>query len=342
MKTNRAITIIHIVCWLIFAIPLLFLVDIEDDKRTELMFRWLGFTLTSIVAFYVIYSFIIPYFLVRKRYYWFACSFLLFMGIYPLLLTYLRPFIRYASDQNLQMTYWGKEFETRYLVNLGYTIIIVVIGAMGRFTFDWFRHMQIQSELKNQNLNSELALLKSQLNPHFLFNTLNNIHTLVYKKSDNADKAVLKLSHLMRYVLYESNEDKVPLTKEIEYLNNYIELEKLRMSTPEQVEFTIKGSYNSENIAPMILVPFIENAFKHSNKNKNDNFIRILLSVKDDKLLFSCSNTLNDIDDNKNGTGGIGLKNVQRRLELLYPKKYNLEIHQTEHTYTIQLNLNLD
>jgi two-component system LytT family sensor kinase len=186
----------------------------------------------------------------------------------------------------------------------------------------------------------ELALLRSQINPHFLFNTLNNIYSLVYKKSDDAPEAVMKMSSIMRYMLYDATTDKVLLEKEIEYLKSFIELEKLRIRHKDFVELNITGNVEGRTIAPMLLIPFVENAFKHGSRSVTNPGIRINLSIGPKQILFEVSNHVRQNGTaTKDEVGGIGLTNIRRRLNLLYPGKYQLDINQNEDMYLVNLIL---
>jgi len=205
-----------------------------------------------------------------------------------------------------------------------------------------FQANQLKSEMQLQNKISEIALLRSQINPHFLFNTLNNIYSLVNKNSDNAPSAVMKLSELMRYMLYEANTDKVSLEKEINYLKSFIELQLLRTKNNDFVEFNIIGNIYGKSITPMIFIHFIENAFKHGSKINQNPGILINLHLDENYLKFDITNTYqkNGII-NKDQTGGIGLKNVIRRLELIYPNKHTLEISDSDGYFKVKLELTL-
>jgi ligand-binding sensor domain-containing protein len=201
---------------------------------------------------------------------------------------------------------------------------------------------QLKSEMQHQNKISEIALLRSQINPHFLFNTLNNIYSLVNKKSEEAPPAVMKLSELMRFMLYEANTDKVSLEKEINYLKSYIGLQLLRIKNNDFFEFNITGNIYGKSITPMIFIPFIENAFKHGNKKEHNPGILINLQVDETYLRFEISNYYqSNLLINKDYTGGIGLKNVRRRLELMYPNKHSLEISDSNGYFKVNLELTL-
>ncbi len=180
----------------------------------------------------------------------------------------------------------GKEmiFKTIYMWNnLRMVIVIGIYAILIRFMINWFESQKLRDELINQQQASELALMRSQINPHFLFNTLNNIYSLVYRKSEEAPEAVMKLSSIMRYMLHDSASQKVPLEKEIEYLKSFIELQNLRIKQPDFVSLKLDGNIAGRNIAPMLLISFVENAFKHGSKEPRPGIL-IHLSVINGKI----------------------------------------------------------
>ena len=203
-----------------------------------------------------------------------------------------------------------------------------------------YQAKQLKVELISQNQASELALLRSQINPHFLFNTLNNIYSLVYQKTDSAPEAVMRLSEIMRYMLYDASVEKVLLENEINYLKSFIELQGLRLKNKEFVQFNIQGQYNGLTLSPMLLIPFVENAFKHGIKKGVNPGIIINLTVKDKRITFDVTNFCHKSDQiNKDPIGGIGLANIKRRLELLYRGRYKLDIINTEEIFQVKLEL---
>jgi ligand-binding sensor domain-containing protein len=199
---------------------------------------------------------------------------------------------------------------------------------------------QLKNELVAQNHASELALLRSQINPHFLFNTLNNIYSLVYQKADTAPEAVMKLSEIMRYMLYDSGVEKVALSKEINYLESFIELHRLRIRDKSFIEFNVTGNVNSLLIPPMLLVPFVENAFKHGTKQAKTPGIKIDLAIDGSDITFEVKNYYKKDNSNKDKIGGIGLPNVKRRLELLFNGRHNLFISDANDEFYVKLELN--
>ncbi|MBK7172426.1 MAG: sensor histidine kinase [Bacteroidales bacterium] len=218
-------------------------------------------------------------------------------------------------------------------------IITGIYAVLIRFMIDWFDSQKLKDELINQRQSSELALLRSQVNPHFLFNTLNNIYSLVYKKSEEAPAAIMKLSRIMRYMLYDSNSDQVPLEKEVDYLKSFIELQELRINQPDYVDFRIEGDIENRTIAPMLLIPFVENAFKHGGKNHSPG-ITIFLSAGTAQFHFEVTNYKKKNALTKGDEiGGIGLQNIMRRLELLYKGKHELKIEDGHEIFRISLDL---
>ncbi|MFK7814450.1 MAG: sensor histidine kinase [Maribacter sp.] len=200
---------------------------------------------------------------------------------------------------------------------------------------------------RQQEKDAELKLLKGQLNPHFLFNTLNNLYGLSVTKSDKLPNLMLKLSDLLRYSLYETKETLVPLDKEIKYLENYISLEKIRLEDQMEIEFTKTGMFTEKKIAPMLLIVFVENAFKHLGigKDGNSSSVRVNLELTENHLLFQCSNSIDPTSPEGNslekGKSGIGLQNANKRLALMYPDNYELIINREENKYQVELKLDL-
>jgi LytS/YehU family sensor histidine kinase len=220
------------------------------------------------------------------------------------------------------------------------TLIIGVYATLIKFSVQWYKDQKRKSELKMEKQASELALLKSQINPHFLFNTLNNIYSLVYQKSDIAPSALLKLSEIMRYTLYEVNVDRVPLIDEVEYIKNYIELQTLRYPKKDIIRMNIKCDGGEKYISPMLLITFIENAFKHSDKGNGMPPINLELFCSDDKILFSIENYyLKDKICNNDKNGGIGMTNIKRRLDMIYNDNYKLDINKSNNKFSVKLEL---
>jgi two-component system LytT family sensor kinase len=220
------------------------------------------------------------------------------------------------------------------------SLFIFAISTCYRLLLDRYKTERKKKEIENENLVSELSFLKSQVSPHFLFNTLNNIYSLSLNNSALTSDAILKLSQLLRYMLYESDVKMVSLNKEIEYLNNYIELQKMRISSDVNIAFLTKGSFGENIIEPMLLIPFIENAFKHGIDYSKKSDISIDLNLSDNTLDMRVINGIN-LNRETDKASGIGLNNVRRRLNLLYPNRHKLTIEKNKEKYIIKLEITL-
>lgn len=233
-----------------------------------------------------------------------------------------------------------QQFEWRMFYNLfGIILLSILFGTTLKISRDSFFRRQQEKE-------AELKLLKAQLNPHFLFNTLNNLYGLSVIKSNMLPELMLKLSDLLRYSLYETKEMFVPLEKEVQYLENYMSLEKIRLEDQTKIEFLKEGDFNKNKIVPMLLIVFVENAFKHLGvSNDNENTVLVNLKVAEDQLLFHCTNTIDNIpaesETLEKGKSGIGLKNAKKRLALIYPENHELTVVPGKSTYQIELKLDL-
>ncbi|MBE0646859.1 MAG: sensor histidine kinase, partial [Bacteroidales bacterium] len=224
-------------------------------------------------------------------------------------------------------------------VSLGFVILLASAIKLSRH---WIQSQQDKADLEIQNRKSELALLRSQVNPHFLFNTLNNIDTLIRKNPEKASDSVLKLSEIMRYFIYEATTDKVPLEKEVDYLGNFIELQRIRHKDPGFIRFQVSGSPGTMIIAPMLFIPFVENAFKHGSKGNRVSAITVDLWIEPRKIRFEVVNFVEKHHEQVKDSGrGIGLVNVIRRLDLIYPEQYTLSIEEDEEKYMILLEINM-
>jgi len=222
----------------------------------------------------------------------------------------------------------------------------MTLGMSIKLAKNWFEAQQRQQKLEKEKLETELKFLRSQFNPHFLFNTINSIFVLINKDSGLAKDSLAKFSELLRYQLYECNEPRIPLSRELDYINSFIELEKLRHDSDLKTEINYPNqTVGNLFIAPFVMMTFVENAFKHVSKHRKEkNWIQIDIKLENNVLLFEVSNTLSDKTPKSNeavSSNGLGLKNVKRRLELLYASKYELEISDKEGIYRSSLRLDL-
>jgi len=292
----------------------------------------------NIALFYINFLYFIPLFLNRKQYLKYNITlfgFILILGLvkYGVAIIF-KQYVLVRGEMHQPVG-----FMSYYLSAFFTSLIFVFLSTVLKFTLDWFLNERIQRDLENQRLSAELAFLKSQINPHFLFNSLNSIYSLAYQRSETTPEAILKLSEIMRYMLYECNDNRVNLGKELQYLQNYIDLQKIRYGNKAFVDFEVNGLISNQQIVPLLLISFIENAFKHGVANDPSAPIHITMDIEPAHLSFKMENKKHRF--NKDSAGGIGLNNVKRRLDLLYPGKYKLKIDDGADVYTSELSLDL-
>lgn len=288
----------------------------------------------NVINFYAVYFTFPRLAALKKKILIFPALILMIAGVLLIRLPldwFFWKYIGHLPDNQMNFQWIWVWNELRLVIITGIYAILI------HYLISAIEARKIRDELINKRQSGELALLKSQVNPHFLFNTLNNIYSLVYQKSEEAPEAVMKFSSIMRYVLYETNVDKVDIGKEIEYLKSYIELQKLRYKQSGLVSMSIEGNSNGITIAPMLLIPFVENAFKHG-RFSHQPAINIRLYTANDQIRFEVSNYIKKGRQTaENESGGIGLSNLRRRLELLYPDKFQLEVKVEEDQYKVTL-----
>lgn len=235
-------------------------------------------------------------------------------------------------------------FRQMHGFNYTMTSLFMLFFSMGlRILERQSRIEKLQKEMEKEKLNSELAFLKNQVSPHFFFNTLNNIYALIEINAEDSRKAVLKLSKLMRYLLYESEQGDTKLSSEIDFMENYIDLMKLRMNEKIDLSVSFPENYEDVRMPPLLFIPFIENAFKHGVSYRIKSFIRIAMTLEGGMIRFTCSNSVVKHPEEKTEEqAGIGLENVSKRLQLLFPGKYELHIVPSKGVYEVSLNISLN
>ncbi len=220
-------------------------------------------------------------------------------------------------------------------------ILIITIGTIIKTLSELYNNQQNKLIAETHRASTELNYLRKQTNPHFLFNSLNSIYSLAYKKSDLVPDAIVTLSEMMRYMLYETDNKSVFLEKEINYIKNYLELQKLRLNNIENITINIHGETKNKYIEPLLLISFIENAFKYGTDYKGAAFVKIKITIEENILDFWVENKIeNHRKDPENS--GIGMTNIENRLNLLYPNAHQLTIIETDSNYSVHLNLKLD
>lgn len=336
---NRVVQ--HALFWVFsfYVLNRLFSKEYGDELlRINLVYTAL-FHLNLFLVVYPNLLFFIPRFLQKRKYFLYLLSLIatILVGIYFNLFTF-----NYLSNKLFPDYYFISYYQFKDIAQ--FIIAYIVITMLLKLSKGWFKLIENQSIINNlekEKLNAELSALKSQINPHFLFNSLNNLYSLALDKDDRIPELILKLSQGMRYMLYESNDHFVPLKKEIEYLENYLELQKLRTNNKAKIHFTVNGDPTNIQIPPMIFIPFVENGFKHGIKGDiNNAYISIELTITEKKLIFNTENNKGELDEiSPEKYKGFGLKNVKRRLSLLYPKKHNLKISDDPNIFSIELEI---
>lgn len=281
--------------------------------------------------------FLFPELLRKRQYFGYILSLVLslFLGSFFIALILLQ-LDTIAVEEKAQL--WSFGFILNNLIAVTTT---VAVSMSLKLIKQWYERERQNVRLVKLQTETELKYLKSQINPHFLFNTLNTIYALAIKKSDQTPEVVLKLSEILRYLLYEGGEPMVPLSKELNYVKNYLELEKIRYSNRVQIDFECKGDISKHKIAPMLLLTFLENSFKHGvQTTAGKSFVSILVESKQHEIDISIMNSnQKSAHPGNNKPGGIGLENIQKRLNLMYPNSHDLQIIATDEKFEVNLRI---
>lgn len=334
---------LHIIFWIVLSSISLFDMFIYNiDAYSAHRYATLSIrVLLNIITFYAFYLFVSPKVFTKKGLVYlvsFEIAYLIVFGFIFAYLTYF-PFAYIKSPDNPFEYTLVNGIKDRIFGSIAYISMVAVIGTLSKVSLIWYMNQIKQKETEKQNISNELAMLRAQINPHFLFNTLNNIKSLTKSLPSKAINSVDKLMSIMQYMLYESSQETVPLVNEIAHINNYLDLEKIRYSDPDFIDFKISGDYSKILIPPLIFMPFIENAFKHGNRLCPVPGIKININVQKSNILFEIRNYTKDNSEAQTKNSGFGLANIRRRLDLLFGNKYELNIVNENNTYSVKLNL---
>lgn len=255
----------------------------------------------------------------------------------PEIRTYQRPSLPNAPGR----TWQGRKRPLVEPFNMAIFFMVFTVGTCVAVIQRWLKTEEHRKETESEKLNTELSFLKSQINPHFFFNTLNNIYSLAIVKSEKTAPAVMKLSSIMRYILTETNNNLVPLQNEVDFTKNYIELQQVRLTEKTTINFNVVGEVDNKNIAPLLFIAFVENAFKYGVSTKSNSEINILIESQNDKIIFTASNYIVQSENNMTENTGIGINNVKRRLELMYPNKHQLSNTIKDNNYLVHLEISI-
>ena len=345
-KIERHRVLVHILIWGVawFLLILFFTEGWKDPLR--LIHRGLPLIVSLLILIAINLVYLLPELYFKNKFgLYFLNSCFLFVGIIWLLNNDLLIFSdlveKYSVPERLTQHRRNAQAGTwlRYFIPL---LISFVGSTLIELTHFANKKEKAAISIEKEKLDTEIKFLKSQINPHFLFNVLNNIYALTVIKSDKAPDNLMRLSEMLRYMLYDSNDGKVPLQKEIDYLENYISLASLKDSRGLNVKVEIDKSQPGIKVAPLLFIPFVENAFKHSKiEDLKNGFINISLITSSEQIEFSVENSIPSVSFKKDKLRGIGLTNTKKRLELLYPYKHLLNISDSGNVYSVILKLDL-
>jgi hypothetical protein len=352
---GRMRIILHVIAWMIvFGFPLYWLSQ-QSDHTFEHFGRFYMQSVAYLGLFYLSFFWLVPKFWLRGKKW-------MFLAVTVVVMAVLYGSLNLVSDRFFQPPQEFREREIQmdrenpggpgaermrkrfFLGNFLFSSILISGFCVGlRVSEKLAENEEQRKELEKEKLNSELAFLKNQISPHFFFNTLNNIYSLIAINQNDAQESVLKLSKLMRYLLYESERGSTTLGQEISFMSNYIDLMRLRVSDKVILEADFTSDHSDLAIPPLMFIPFIENAFKHGISYQKPSYIRISLEVKDKLLIFRCVNSIgHGPGEGPEPDSGIGLENVTKRLQLIYPDHHNLKISHGEQTFDVTLDLDID
>jgi sensor histidine kinase YesM len=306
--------------------PLRFYWQFDQGRREMLLIGYFAL-IYGIITFYAFYAFFKPLLFDRKRYWLFFSAIISWIGI----------LVIYRAIEMKSMYH-----PVLIVRDILIPAFFILSGTAFRFLKDWFLDQRQKEILVKQNLESQLDLLKARINPHFLFNTINNIDVLIKKDPAIASEYLYKLSDTLRYVLYETFDDEIPLKKEVEQMEKFIDLQKIRTNNQEYVSFMLTGTVTDQKIAPMIFMTFVENAVKYTMNKKIKHAINITLDIDNSYVRFYCKNYYGRTDYTDNNGNGLGLDLIKQRLELLYKGKFKLQTSKQAEWFIVDLKINLN
>jgi len=376
LRSKLTTFFIHAAGWLVFLVfPLLFMNRTQDNSSSTYFivlspYYWL-FCLTYMVLFYLNTWYLVPQFVFKKRYLYYG----LIVVVLVVCVYFLRPFdnlvkhnLRPSAKQNIMMgaapidtlapdakalpfgplPHQDMRMQdpqtTQHSLNVdmvGMFLFVMVMGlSIAVSTVEkWQLTEQKMMKAEAEKAQAELSFLKAQINPHFLFNTLNNIYALAVTDDKNTSASIMKLSNIMRYVTDEVTENVVSLQSEVDCINNYIDLQRLRLGKKTTLNFKITGAISDQKIAPLVLMTFIENVFKYGVSKREESTIDMKLTIDGNRLRFFCQNQMFDNASSDNRQGGIGITNTRQRLNHLYPNRHRLDISKENNLFTVNLEI---
>ncbi len=343
---KSAVALLHITYWIIYLFLAAIIFAVLNAAKRQVTFKFLytallykpfGFAavLPAVFGFYTFYLILFDRYLAKKKMFKLVLAAIIAALTGSILTLVTIYFVFPDTSVN-----WGvNDIIAMWLLLAFISGINGVTGLVTKGFINWFNDIKFKLELNKRNYEMELALMKSQINPHFLFNTINNIDVLITKDATRASEYLNKLSDIMRFMLYETKPAKIYLNKELAYIEKFIELQKIRTTNQRYIQYTVKGDSANLMIPPMLFIPFIENAFKHAENKKIENAININLEIENEKIIFECENTYHQNIQMQQEHSGLGGELIRKRLALLYPGKHTLAITNNKGLYKVALSL---
>ncbi|MEM7367408.1 MAG: histidine kinase [Bacteroidota bacterium] len=335
---KRWVWFVHVLFWTVFVALVVIILAGILKRVDQAILLSLPSLVGMLVLVYVHLNVLVPRFFIPKRYWLFGMwLFLLVLATTGFRIVVSRALINWLGWEELTIfigsnLYVGTFFGSLFMLMLSIPLYLIE---------NWLKRTELEKELTTQSLEAELRFLKAQVNPHFLFNALNNIYALSFTQSAKAPEMILKLSEMMSYMLYECKGETVRLESELVYLKNFIDLQQLKKDGEQHIQFEVSGPLEAIQIPPMLLIPFFENAFKHGNiDDTTAGWLSSSLEVVNQQISFHIRNSVNP-NRRKAPPGGVGLANVRERLRLIYPDKHTLIIQSQEKEFSVHLTLDL-
>lgn len=355
-KNKNIVSVIaHVAAWVcFFTLPyLVFFPRMMDSQfsMSDHMFASIVCNNVFLVAFYYLNTqFLIPKLLMQEKWFLYITAVISSLVLFLIIPKYVAGIIAPPEIRNFQRPnlpnaggrpWQGRKRPLVEPFNMAIFFMVFTVGTCVAVIQRWLKTEEHRKETESEKLNTELSFLKSQINPHFFFNTLNNIYSLAIVKSEKTAPAVMKLSSIMRYILTETNNNLVSLQNEVDFTKNYIELQQVRLTEKTTIHFDVVGEVDNKNIAPLLFIPFVENAFKYGISTKSTSEINIHIESLDHKIIFTSSNHIVQSENNMMENTGIGINNVKRRLELMYFNKHILTNTIKDNIYQVHLEISI-
>ena len=343
-RLNFSKWLFHVIVWaILLALPFFSILPGRPIMDAKAYLHYAVMILSFMSVFYTNWFWLIRKYLSERRIGMFILLNLSVIGVVMFLMHIVYRFLLPSPSPSPEavLTRTWLDFVRFLLGNIILYTMVVVVAVAVKMTGQWYEAESLRKDLENKRTEAELQGLKSQLNPHFLFNTLNNIYSLIQIDGDRAQAAVHDLGEMLRYVLYDSSDAEVPLRKELDFLKDYIALMQLRLPRHVRLNVSLPEDVSSREIAPMLFISPVENAFKHGVSNNEDSFISILIREEEDKVVCEIRNSSSPKAEGDRSGSGIGIRNLEQRLDLIYPGRYVFSCGESEGIYESHMEIPL-